>query len=784
MSAIARWCFRHRFMVIAAWVVVLAGLGVFGQAVKSNYSNSFSLPGTGSTMAQQLLARAVPSQAGDSDTIVWQVSAGTVRDTAVRTRMTSVLNRIATMPEVAGVVSPYSPQGAGPGGAGQISRDGRIAFAMVNFTKQSDSLAKADITRVIDAAEAARAPGLNVQLGGDAIQSTEQSSLGFSSTVGVLAAAVVLFIAFGSLLAMLLPILTAIAGVVGGLMAIAPLTHTMSIVDFAPILGALIGLGVGTDYALFIVTRHRRGLQAGLAPEDAAVKAINTSGRAVLFAGSTVCIALLGMFVLDLSFLNGLAVACALTVVFTVLAAVTLLPALLGLFGRRVLSRRQRRRLASQHVAQGSGGVWARWAGAVERRPAILAALAATVMVVLAIPVLSLRLGSSDQGNDPASSTTRQAYDLLAEGFGPGFNGPLLLVAQAGSPADATALRTLRDRLPTVADVASVRTLAAAKGTAVIQVTPGTSPEDKATSDLITTLRDKVIPAAEQGTTLRVYVGGITATFTDFATVVTGKLPWFILAIVGLSFLLLILAFRSLVIPATAAVMNLLAAAASFGVLVAFFQWGWGSDALGLGKAGPIEAFLPVVTLSILFGLSMDYQVFLVSRMNEEWVHGRDARRAVRAGQTETARVITAAATIMICVFVAFSVGGQRDIAEFGIGLAAAVALDAFVLRTVLVPALMHLFGDANWWLPRWADRLVPHLAIEPPDESTAPSAPAVPAVRLGPRSTGRQPSARRDAPGWHQAQGAMPRLAGVNLSPGFVLSGRARTRVDDVTSA
>jgi len=344
-------------------------------------------------------------------------------------------------------------------------------------------------------------------------------------------------------------------------------------------------------------------------------------------------------------------------------------------------------------------------------------------MVLLAIPVLSLRLGSSDQGNDPSSSTTRQAYDLLAEGFGPGFNGPLLLVAQTSSRADATALRTLQDRLPHVNDVTSVRTLAAASGTEVIQVTPGTSPEAQATSGLITTLRDHVIPAAEQGTTLRVYVGGVTATFADFATVVTGKLPWFILAIVGMSFLLLVVAFRSLLIPATAAVMNLLAAAASFGVLVAFFQWGWGSDTLGIGKAGPVEALLPPVTLAILFGLSMDYQVFLVSRMNEEWVYGHNSRRAIRIGQTQTARIITAAATIMICVFLAFALTGQRKIAEFGISLAAAVALDAFILRTVLVPATMHLFGDANWWLPRWKDRLLPHLAIEPPEKTPAPSA-------------------------------------------------------------
>ena len=728
MSALARWCYHHRFVVIATWVVVLVGLGVLSQAVKSDYNNSFSLPGTGSTTAQQLLAKAVPAQAGDSDTIVWQVSRGTVRDAAVTTRMSAMLRQVATMPEVAAVVSPY-----GPRGAAQVSRDGRTAYATVDFAKQANALAKADVTRVIDAAKAARAPGLNVQLGGQAIETTEQAPLSTSSAVGVLAAAVVLFIAFGSLLAMLLPLITAIVGVGGGLMAITPLTHAMNVVDFAPILGALIGLGVGIDYALFIVTRHRRGLQAGLTSEEAAVQAINTSGRAVLFAGSTVCIALLGILVLGVGFLNGLAVASALTVVFTVLAAVTLLPALLGVFKMRVLSRRQRRRLVAGAPAPGSAGpaagLWARWAGTVERRPAVLAVAAAVVMAVLAIPVLSLRLGSSDQGNDPSSSTTRQAYDLLAEGFGPGFNGPLLLVAQTHSAEDLAALRTLEAGLPKVADVTSVRTLAATGGTEVIQVTPATSPEAKATSDLITTLRNDTIPAAERGTTLRVYIGGVTATFADFAAVVGAKMPWFILAIIGLSFLLLVVAFRSLLIPATAAVMNLLAAAASFGVLTAFFQWGWGTNAFGLGQAGPVEAFLPVVTLAILFGLSMDYQVFLVSRMNEEWVHGRRNSVAVRTGQTETGRVITAAATIMICVFLTFSFMGSRDVAEFGIGLAAAVALDAFILRTVLVPAAMHLFGDANWWLPRWLDRRLPHLAIEPP-ESTPTSPVPVPAIR------------------------------------------------------
>jgi RND superfamily putative drug exporter len=443
-----------------------------------------------------------------------------------------------------------------------------------------------------------------------------------------------------------------------------------------------------------------------------------------LFAGGTVCIALLGIRVLNFSFLNGLAIACTLTVVLTMLATITMLPALFSLFGRRVLSRRQRRTLGTRPGPGGpqpaATGAWAGWANFVERRPAVLAAVAVAVMVVLAIPLSRLQLGTTDQGHDPASTTTRQAYDLLAEGFGPGFNGPLVLAARASSPADAAALKALQARLPHLADVASVAADATASGTTVIQLTPHTSPEAPATTALITTLRTSTIPAAEQGTTLRVYVGGQTATNADFTSTVEAKLPWFLLTIIGLSFLLLVIAFRSLLIPATAAVMNLLAAAATFGVMTALFQWGWGIGAFGLGTAGPVESFLPLFILPILFGLSTDYQVFLVSRMNEEWARSGDSHRAVRAGQVGTARIITAAAAIMMCVFLAFSVISQRGIAEFGISLTIAVALDAFVLRTVCVPALMHMSGTASWRLPRWLDRRLPHLAIEPAQPAPA----------------------------------------------------------------
>jgi RND superfamily putative drug exporter len=408
-----------------------------------------------------------------------------------------------------------------------------------------------------------------------------------------------------------------------------------------------------------------------------------------------------------------------------VLAAVTLLPALFGVLGQRVLSRRQRRRRHADgpDLARSGRSMWARWSRTVPRFPAVLAAAAVAVMAVVSVPVLHLRLGASDASNDPTSSHTYKAYEMLAEGFGPGFSGPLLLVARTGSAADRAALGRLDRALTAVPGVAAVQAGPAqtrpsgGPAVEVTQVIPTTAPESQATSSLITHLRDTVIPRYTHGTTLRVYVGGLTATFDDLAAVTSAKLPWLLAAIVGFGFLLLVLAFRSLLIPATTAVLNLLSAAATFGVLTAFFEWGWGTSAFGLGRAGPIEAYMPELVLAILFGLSMDYQVFLVSRIAEEWSSTRDNTRAVLAGQTETGRVITAAATIMIAVFIAFAFTGQRSVAEFGIGLAAAVALDAFVLRTVLVPAVMHLCGRANWWLPGRLDRRLPRLAVEPSGE-------------------------------------------------------------------
>ncbi|MER6124435.1 MMPL family transporter [Streptomyces sp. NPDC001795] len=708
----ARWCYRHRLLVILLWVGALLGVGAAASAKGTDYANVFSLPNTDSKKAYDLMEKAFPKASGDTDTVVWKVDQGSVRDQSVRARIEPVLAKIGRMPGIGAVGSPY----AGPQGAAQISRDGKIAYAQITFTKRANEVPTQLVQDVVDTGRGARGSGLEVALGGQAIARIQQPPAGLSEMVGIVAAAVVLYLAFGSLFAMLLPIAVAVFGVGIGLFSTQLISHVTDVPDIAPLLASLIGLGVGIDYALFIVTRHRRGIMRGLEPEESAVIALNTSGRAVLFAGGTVCIALAGMLVTNLRFLDGVVIGTSLTVVLSVLAAVTLLPALLGLLGPRVLSRRQRRKLAAQGPeAEHVSGLAARWSDTVQKRPRTIAALAVVVMAVLALPVLSLRLGATDQGNDDASTTTRKAYDLLAEGFGPGFNGPLQVVSVGGDTD--TLVKDIRD----THGVARVAALPPAQGVTVIQVVPTTSPQSEQTDQLIDTLRDKVIPDAKASA----HVGGVTAVSKDFASVTGDRLPYFIATIIGLGFLLLLIAFRSLVVPLTAALMNLIAAASSFGVLVAIFQWGWGVSELGLGKAGPIQAFLPVIMLSLLFGLSMDYQVFLVSRMHEEWVHTKDNARAVRVGLAETSRVINSAALIMVCVFLAFVLSGNSGAAMAGVGLAAAVALDAFVLRTALVPAAMHLLGRANWWLPGWLDRRLPHLAVEPREEPVQAPQPA-----------------------------------------------------------
>ncbi|MFE0760176.1 MMPL family transporter [Streptomyces smyrnaeus] len=714
MTALARWCLRRRLIVLLLWLAALGGAVTASSLIGSSYSDDYGAQGTESGQAAQRLESAFPDRAGGSDTIVWQTDGTTVRATAVQERMAETLREVEQLSGVASVQSPYSPQGEG-----QISEDEHTAYADLTFDKPTDELGKEKVQRVVatiqDASDADI--GLQAEAGGSGVAAAEAPKAHLAEAIGLAAAAVVLFLAFGSLAATALPLITAVVAVGTAAAGIGLLSQVMTVAEFAPMLGMLIGLGVGIDYALFIVTRHRRGLRAGLPVVEAARRAVTVSGRAVVFAGATVCIALLGMFILRLDFLNGVAIAACLTVLLSVAASITLLPALLGFIGMRALSRRERRQL-TEHGPRPDRptGFAMRWSAFVERHPRLLGAVAAVLMAVLALPALGLHLGTSDQGNDPAASTTRQAYDMLADGFGPGTNGPLTLVGELDGAGDKLAFDHLRGEIRDTPGVAQVSgpEFNGSGDTGVITVVPDSSPQSRSTSDLVDRLRSDVLPQAEEGSTMEVLVGGTTAGHDDFADIIVGKLPLFAGVVIGLGCLLLLLAFRSIGIPVKAAVMNIAAVAAAFGVVVAVFQWGWGSELLGLGSAGPIEPFLPVIMISVLFGLSMDYQVFLVSRMYEEWRLTGDNRRAVRVGLSETSRVINSAAVIMISVFGGFVLSGDRLIAMFGIALAAAVALDAFVLRTLLVPALMHMLGGANWWLPQWLDRRLPRLSIEP----------------------------------------------------------------------
>ncbi|HMJ37015.1 MAG TPA: MMPL family transporter [Baekduia sp.] len=725
MRKLARWCFRHRWIVLISWIVALVGLSAIHAGAGSNYRDEFKLSGTDSFDALHLLQRSAPKASGDQETIVVKAKDGTVTDPAVKQRVESMLGQVGKLPHVASVASPYAK-----GGATQISKDGKIAFATVTLDDDVVTVPIDATKKLVSTAQKSADDQLQVELGGQAIEQARQQG-GGGLLIGIAFALIVLFIVFGSFLAALLPMIGAIVSLGVGVAVIGLLSHAITMASFSQELSLLIGLGVGVDYALFIVTRYRQEVLRGVQPEDAAVNALDTSGRAVLFAGITVCIALLGMFALGVSFLYGVATAASIVVAFTVLSALTLLPALLSFFGRRVLTGRQRRAVeAGELTTTDESPSWARWAGVLQRRPAVMAAAATIVMLLLAAPFLSMRLGSSDAGSDPTASTTRKAYDLLAQGFGPGFNGPLQLVAQTPAAEQKAAFKRVVDAVaksPGV--VATTPPVTVGKDISLAQVYPKDSPQDKATNDLVQKLRKDVVPAAGKGQ-VHVLVGGSTAIGIDFSKVLSDKLPLFIGIVVLLSFLLLMAVFRSLVIPLMAAIMNLLSVAAAFGVVVAMFQWGWGAELIGVDRTGPIEAFLPVMVFAILFGLSMDYEVFLVSRIYEEWHKRRDNREAIVHGLAATGRTITAAAAIMVLVFGAFVLGGERVIKLFGIGLASAVLLDALIVRSVLVPGLMLMVGKWNWWLPGWLDRILPRLNVEgSTDEPTPPATAQQPAV-------------------------------------------------------
>jgi putative drug exporter of the RND superfamily len=713
MLKLTRWTIAHRRIVVAAWIVLAVGVLAASQAVGKRNANNFSLPNTDSQRAVDLLQGRFPAQAGDADQIVFRTRTGKLTDASARAVIAPTLARIARLPHVAGVVSPYDS------GANAVSKSGTIGFATVEFDQKANELPKAAIDRVINTAEAVRSPTLQVELGGQAIKQAEQTSLGFATGVGLLAAVVVLLLSFGSLLAMGLPIVTALFGLGAGLGVIGLGSHLVDMVDFSSELALMIGLGVGIDYALFIVTRYRDAYRENGGDVQAALElAMNTAGRAILFAGATVVIALLGMFALGVSFLYGVAIAASLGVLLVLAASLTLLPALLMFTGKRVGRTRQRSRRREPRA-----GFWIRWVGLIQRRPMWAALGSTALLLTLAAPALGLRLGASDSGNDPANQTTRHAYDLLAAGFGSGFNGPLQLAVSLPTAADTGGLARLTTALrstPGIASVAAPR-LNPARDTAAIAVYPTTSPQSAQTTSLVKRLRSDVLPPLAKATGVTVYVGGATATQVDFAHVLSGKLPLFIGMVVLLSALLLLVVFRSLLIPVQAALMNLLSIAAALGVVQAIFERGWLGGLIGV-QAGPIDAFIPVMVFAIVFGLSMDYEVFLVSRIHEEWQHRGDASAAVREGLANTGRVITAAAAVMVVVFASFAAGDDRVLKLFGIAMATAVFLDAIVIRSVLMPAVLELFGSRTWAFPNWFDRRLPRLAIEP----ATPPAPAL----------------------------------------------------------
>jgi RND superfamily putative drug exporter len=712
---LTKLCIAHRRTVVIAWVAVAILTTALAGAVGRQYATNFSLPGTQSQQALDLLRQDFHAQSGDVDTVVFHVARGTIDAPTMRAAITPVLARASALPDVTGVISPYSPLGSV-----QVSRDRRTAFATINFDRPANLLPNDAGAPLLAAVKAVRVPGLEVAAGGQVVEQAEGFSVGPATTVGVIAALVILLITFGSLTAAGMPLATAGVGLITGVALIGLATHITDMSNVSPELALMIGLGVGIDYALFIVTRFRENYVEFGDLERAVVEAMDTSGRAVLLAGTTVVIALLGMFATGVSFMYGLAIASVLAVLLTLVASITLLPALLSRFGARLVRPRRRSRgepgpLAGEPgaTAPASSG-WRRWSETVQARPRPLAIVSLGVMVAALMPVLAMRLDTSDAGNDPANISSRHAFDLLAAGFGGGFNGPLLLVAELHGSDQAKVLPAVRAAVGAAPDVVAVTAprIAPSGAIAVLEVYPGSAPQALATTDLVNRLRRDVLPAVEQSTGATVLVGGFTAGSIDFSTVLSGKLPLFIGIVVVLSALLLLVIFRSVVIPLQAAVMNLLSIGGALGVTVAVFQWGWLGGLLGIER-GPIEPWVPVLMFAVVFGLSMDYEVFLVSRVREEWIRGRDASTAVADGIAFTGRVISAAAAIMICVFLSFMLGNERTIKEFGFGLAAAVFLDALVVRCVLLPAVLELLGPVTWRLPGWLDARLPHVNIE-----------------------------------------------------------------------
>ncbi|MYT75353.1 MULTISPECIES: MMPL family transporter [unclassified Streptomyces] len=697
-GALAGWAQRHRWAALVLWVAVVAAIALGSAGAGSAYRNDFSLPGTDSQRATDLFTRHGSDQAGDSVEIVLKDTAGVRGD---RTRVEPMLAEVRQLAGVAEVGGPFDDTAA-------VSKDGTIAYASVTLDGKTEEVPKEDVARIIDTARGIATGHLQVEVGGEAARNAEDRAGPTAELAGIVAALVILVLLFGSVLAASLPLITALFAVGGAIGLIALASHVFTVADFTPPILMLVGLGVGVDYALLIFYRYRQELLAGAEPDEAGRRALDSAGRTVFFAGCTVIVALLGLVALGLGSLQGIALAVAVTVLITMAASLVLLPALLALFGGRIRRHVLGQRATADRKGRREGDRWRAMARAVQRRPLPTLLVGLLALLALSAPALGMRLGFADSGNDPAQTTSRHAYDLLAEGFGPGFNGPLVVLVKG----DADAGETVRARIAATDGVAQAGPAMVSGDGALstVLVHPTTSPQAEATVDLVHRLRDTVAPPLERATGAEILVGGATAASQDVSETLAERLPLFIAVVVGMSSLLLLLVFRSLWIPVKAAVLNLLSISAALGVITLVFQHGWFG-----AQPGPVEAFVPALIFAIVFGLSMDYEVFLVSRVHEEWIRTGDHSLAVREGLASTGKVITAAAAIMMFVFGAFVLGDDRMLQQFGLGLAVAILLDAVVIRCLIVPAALHLLGTRAWWLPARLARRLPEVSLERP---------------------------------------------------------------------
>ncbi|WP_433228715.1 MMPL family transporter [Actinomadura formosensis] len=693
LAGLARFCYRRRRLVLLAWIAGVIAVAFAGFGYGAAADNDFSGGDSGSAKAQKLIEKHFPEQQGDTLTLAIKAERG-IDDPAVRQKIEKVVTELAASPVTGPVTSPYQDENL-------VTKDRRIARTTIPLTEKAPE--KSEVKPLVDAVKEASGNGVTLGLGGKMAEKAETPKQGPAESVGVLTAAVILFIAFGSLVAMGLPIVTALLAIFGGIGLIKLVGYVVPAPDFTVLVAALIGLGVGIDYALFIVTRYKESLQDGDEPESATVKAITTAGHAVLFAGTTVVIALLGLVAMGQRLMTGVAIGASVTVLVTMLAAVTLLPAFLGFTGHKISSLRLPRRASRRREPAGVPArehrtPAERWAGVVQRRPLVAAVLAGAGLLVLAAPALSMRLSLPDASVQPHDRSSYTSYTILSEGFGPGYGAPLVFATRVGS-GDAD-LRPAVEAVGRTGGIAYVTPPRASKDgqAATFMAFPKTGYQDEATADLVHRLRDDVLPKAPGGD--GVYVGGPNAAAIDFAEEVGSRLPLMIAVVIAMSLLLLVVLVRSVTIALQAAVMNLLSIGAAYGVLVAVVQWGWLGSALGFPTDMPVTTWVPMMMFPLLFGLSMDYEVFLISRVREEYERTGDTRAAVTRGLARTAKVITAAAAIMIAVFTTSLLGPDVAVKQIGLGMAVAVLIDATIVRMILVPAVMELCGKANWWMP------------------------------------------------------------------------------------